>query len=371
VAGVPLISAEKGARAHRSGILLQRERQRGIEILRARGTRFSKRRFVGRFSNYVSYFLSACYAGLQLDHPDIVVACTDPPIIGLAGYVAARRFKVPFVMSYRDIFPEVARLLEDFQSESVNRALQRINCFLARKADRVVALGETMRQRLIEGKGADPAKTLVIPDWADCTEIVPGPKRNPCSIANGLAEKFVVMHSGNIGLSQSLETLVHAAARLREYPDIEVVFVGDGVKKAGLIDLTRALGLDNVRFLPYQPVEKLKESFAAADVFVVSLKVGMAGYIVPSKLYGILASGRPYVAAVEDASEVTAITRKYDCGLLASPGDPGDLAEKILVLYGDRERMRHLGTNARDAALEFDRPRQIQKYYDLFCKLAG
>jgi glycosyltransferase involved in cell wall biosynthesis len=212
-----------------------------------------------------------------------------------------------------------------------------------------VALGETMRQRLIEGKGSDPAKTLVIPDWADCTEIVPGPKRNPFSIANGLVEKFVVMHSGNIGLSQSLETLVHAAARLSEYPDIEVVFVGEGVKKPGLIDLARALSLNNVRFLPYQPIEKLRESFAAADVFVVSLKVGMAGYIVPSKLYGILAAGRPYIAAVEDASEVTGITTKYDCGLLASPGDPGDLAEKVLALYRDRERTRQLGVNARDA----------------------
>jgi glycosyltransferase involved in cell wall biosynthesis len=371
VAGVPLISAGTGTSIQRSGILLQRERYGGIEIHRARGTRFSKRRFAGRFSNYVSYFLSACYAGLQLDRPDIVVACTDPPIIGLAGYLAARRFGVPFVMSYRDIFPEVARLLEDFQSESVNRVLQGVNCFLARKADRVVALGETMRQRLIEGKRADPAKTLVIPDWADCTEIVPGPKRNPFSLANGLADKFVVMHSGNIGLSQSLETLVQAAARLREYPDVEVVFVGEGVKKAGLVDLAGDLRLDNVRFLPYQPVEKLKESFAAADVFVVSLKVGMAGYIVPSKLYGILAAGRPYVAAVEEASEVTGITTKYDCGLLASPGDPGDLAEKILVLYRDRERARQLGANARDAALEYDRPRQIQKYYELFCKLAG
>lgn len=371
VAGVPLISAGGNTSSHSPGLLLQRERHQGIEILRARGTRFSKRRFAGRFSNYVSYFLSASYAGLRLNRPDIVVACTDPPIIGLAGYLAARRFRVPFVMSYRDIFPEVARLLEDFQSETVNRVLQEVNCFLARRADRVVALGETMRQRLIEGKGADPAKTIVIPDWADCTEIVPGPKRNPFSIANGLAEKFVVMHSGNIGLSQSLETLVQAAALLREYSDIEVVFVGEGVKKPGLVDRARALGLGNVRFLHYQPVEKLKESFAAADVFVVSLKVGMAGYIVPSKLYGILAAGRPYVAAVEEASEVTGITTKYDCGLLASPGNPEDLAEKILILYRDRERTRQLGANARVAALEFDRPRQIQKYHELFCKLAG
>ena len=145
---------------------------------------------------------------------------------------------------------------------------------------------------------------------------------------------------------------MQAAALLKEYSDIEVVFVGEGVKKPGLIDRARALGLNNVRFLPYQPVEKLKESFAAADVFVVSLKVGMAGYIVPSKLYGILAAGRPYVAAVEEASEVTGITRKYDCGLLASPGSPEDLAEKILILYRDPERTLQLGANARVAALE-------------------
>src|SRR5260370_38739455 len=127
-----------------------------------------------------------------------------------------------------------------------------------------------------------------------------------------------------MGLSPSFDPLVHAAAWLKEYPDIEVVFVGEGVKKAGLVELGRSLGLGNVRFLPYQPVERLTESFAAADVFVVSLKVGMAGYIVPSKLYGILAAGRPYVPAVEEASEATGITTKDDLCRLAAPGAARD-----------------------------------------------
>ena len=204
VAGVPLLPATGNGSNATSGHLFTRERYRGIEILRARGTRFSKRRFVGRFSNYVSYFLSACYTGLYLARPDVVVALTDPPIVGLAAYLAARRFGAPLVMSYRDIFPEVARLLEDFQSETVNRVLHGVNCFLVRQADRSVALGETMRYHLIHGKGADAARTVVIPDWADCAEIVPGPKRNPFSLAHGLADTFVVMHSGNIGLSQGL-----------------------------------------------------------------------------------------------------------------------------------------------------------------------
>ncbi len=371
VAGVPLLAASGDEAGPTEGFVIQRERHRGIEVLRAPGTRFSKRHPLGRFANYVTYFLSACYAGLRLDRPDVVVALTDPPIIGLAAYLASRRFGVPFVMSYRDIFPEVARLLEGFESETVNRVLHGVNRFLVRKADRIVALGETMRKRLIDGKGADPARTVVIPDWADCSEITPGSKRNPFSLAHGLADKFVVMHSGNIGLSQGLETVIQAAARLSGLPDIHFVFIGDGVQRPLLESQARALGLRNVLFLPYQPREGLRDSFASADVFVVSLKAGLAGYIVPSKLYGILAAGRPYVAAVEDASEVAAITERSRCGLLTAPGDAEGLVERILALYRDRALARDLGENARRAALEFDRKLQVRAYYDLFRELTG
>jgi len=179
------------------------------------------------------------------------------------------------------------------------------------------------------------------------------------------------MHSGNIGLSQSLETVVQAATRLQQEPSIQVVFVGSGVKKPALEEQVRQLGLTNVRFLPYVPKEQLYESFASADVFIVSLKKGLAGYIVPSKLYGILAAGRPYVAAVESDCEVTAITKQYDCGVLAAPQDPADLAEKILLLYRNRELAKRFGTNARLASLQFDRPRQVRKYYDLFRQLTS
>jgi len=369
VAGQPLLVAGNDTDAALSGWLVSRERHAGVDILRARGTRFSKARFIGRATNYVTYFVSACVAGLRLDRPDVVVALTDPPIIGLAGYLAARRFRTPFVMAYKDVFPEVARLLEDFQSETVNRVLQAVTCFLAARADRVAALGDTMRRRLIEGKGADPARTVVIHDWIDCDAVTPTPRDNEFARANGFTDKFVVMHSGNLGLSQGLETLVDAAALLKHVVDIEVVFVGEGIKKAALIAQTRALGLRNVRFLPFTPKERLAESFGAADVFVISLKPGLAGYVVPSKLYGILASGRPYVAAVEPESEVWSITERYQSGLLVEPGKPRDLAESILKLHHDRGLATRLGANARRAALEFDRRRQVRAYHDLFAGL--
>jgi colanic acid biosynthesis glycosyl transferase WcaI len=318
----------------------------------------------------VSYFLSSCLAGLQLSKPDVIVALTDPPIIGLAALLAARHFGVPLVLSFRDIFPEVARLLEDFQSETVNRILDRINRFLLRQTDRAIALGETMRARLVQEKGASPDKVAIIPDWADCSQITPAEKRNPFSLAHGLADVFVVMHSGNIGLSQDLHILVEAAARLQDVPDLRIVFVGDGVKRPLLQQQAQAAGLANILFLPFQPKERLTESLAAADVFIVSLKEGLAGYIVPSKLYSILAAGRPYVAAVEPACEVATITRDYGCGLLADAGNAGDLAEKIRLLYENRNLARQMGATGRKVAeTHFDRKIGVRAYFDLFTGL--
>ncbi|HXT69793.1 MAG TPA: glycosyltransferase family 4 protein [Vicinamibacterales bacterium] len=351
------------------GRLLGREEHNGVAILRASGTRFSKARFIGRATNYVTYFLSASYAGLRLDRPDVVVALTDPPIIGLAAWLAGKRFGAPLVMAFNDLFPEVTVLLPGFHSRPVNAMLQAVNKFLVKRAAANVALGETMRQRLIDNKGAPPDRTTIIANWADTSAIRPGPKANPFSLEHGLDRKFVVMHSGNIGLSQSLETVVEAAGLVRDIPDLQVVFVGDGVKKQEIQERARAAGLTNVRFLPFTPRERLGESFASADVFIVSLQRGLAGYIVPSKLYGILAAGRPYVAAVEESCEVASLTARQDCGLLAEPGNAVAMAARIRQLHADRELTRRLGANAREAGLAFDRRLQVAKYRDLFAGL--
>ena len=366
VAGPPLLAPQAHRRLGRGWLPVRRDVHHGVQMYRAASTTFPPGRFVGRAANYLSYFLSACLAGLMVPRPDVVVPLTDPPIIGLAALLTARRWSARLVFLCQDVFPEVTWLLEDFQNATVNRVLDRINRRLVRQADRVVALGDTMRQRLIVGKGADPQKVEVIHNWADCEAIVPGSKDNAFARAHGLAERFVVMHSGNIGLSQHLDSLLDAASLLRPYEDLRVALVGDGTKRLALEARARSQGLSNVRFLPYQLRERLTESFATADVFVIALKRGLAGYIVPSKLYGILAAGRPYVAAVEDDCEVAAITREYHCGLLAEPGDPKDLAEKLLTLYHDRALAHRLGANARRAALVFDRRRQVQSYHELF-----
>jgi glycosyltransferase involved in cell wall biosynthesis len=351
--------------------LVTRERRHGVEIHRARGTRFDKRRFAGRATNYVTYFLSATWAGLRLDRPDVIVALTDPPIIGLSAWLAGHRFRAPFVMAFNDLFPEVAALLPDFQSATINGVLQRVNEFLVRRAAMNIALGETMRRRLIENKGAPSDRTVVIPSWADTSAIVPGPKRNAFSERHGLADRFVVMHSGNLGLSQELVSIVDAAALLADLPDVLVVFQGEGVEKPTLEARARALGLGNVRFLPFADRSELAASFSAADVFIVSLQRGLSGFIVPSKLYGILAAGRPYVAAVEETCEVAAVTTQNACGLIAEPGNASSIADGIRLLYRDRDLAARLGANARRTSALFERRLQVRRYVDVFRGLDG
>jgi putative colanic acid biosynthesis glycosyltransferase WcaI len=343
----------------------------GVHIVRASGSTLDPRPFIGRATNYVSYFASAAVKGLAIRKPDVAVALTDPPIIGLAALATASKAHAPFVFLCEDIFPEVATLLEDFHSDVVNAALTRVNRFLVRKATRIVALGDTMKRRLVDGKGADPSKVTVIQNWADCRTVAPGPRDNPFARQHGLVDRFVVLHAGNIGLSQDLEIVLHAAGQLRDRPDVIFVFVGDGAKKKDLQDIAARRDLRNVMFLPFQPREMMDQSYATADVSLVSLKRGLAGVIVPSKIYNVLASGRPCIAAVEQDSEVADIINRHDCGFVIGPGDASALQARILDLADDRERAVAMGARARCAALQFDRPRQVAAYDALLREVAS
>lgn len=369
------VSVVAGAPAHpqngefKERIPLARESHKGVSILRTYSTTLSKERAVYRFTNYISYFLSSLLGGFLLKKPDVIVALTDPPIIGLAGLLWAKVYRAKFVFWCQDIFPEVALLLEDFRNDHLNRFLDKINRFLLRKADRTIAIGETMKRRLVEVKNAPEEKMAVIHNWADCEKIRPIDGSNTFRSQYGLNGKFVVMHSGNIGLSQDIGKIVEAAKILREKRDVLFLIIGEGNKKAELERKTEEWGLNNVIFLPYQPKELLKYSFSAADLFLISLKKGLAGYIVPSKLYGILASGRPFVAAVEPECEVATISRLYECGVICPPGDPAALASAIVKLYEDPENLKSMGRRSREAAKDYDRKVALKSFCDIFSEL--
>lgn len=368
VAGVPL-SSSVTVSAPRWYRPVREEWHNGVRILRAFGTTLDKRQFTGRATNYLSYFASALLGAARLGGVDVVIALTDPPIIGLPARAAARMHGARFVFLCQDIFPEVARLLEDFQSDRVEALLTRVGKYTVRHADAIVALGDTMKRRLVETKDADPSRIRVIHNWADCDAIVPASKDNPFARAHGLVDRFVVMHSGNIGLSQGTDRLLDVADRVRDLTDVVIAIVGDGAQKRALVEAAGARNLTNVRFFPYQPKSALVDSFATADVFVISLKRGLSGFIVPSKLYGILAAGRPFIAAVEDDSEAAEIARAHDCGIVVPPGSVEGMEAAIRELHADRARARTMGDRARKAGLLFDRRRAVTSYENVFLEL--
>lgn len=361
VAGHPFAASGQAVRSS--------ETRNGVRILRARGTTLSPRSFAGRAANYMTYFLSALWIAIRLPRQDVTVALTDPPIIGLAALAARPRCGMVFFC--QDIFPEVAGLLEDFRSPLVNHLLDRLNRFLLRRAARVVALGDTMAARLIHGKGANPKHLTVIHNWADTSAIVPSDKNNAFAREHGLVDRFVVLHAGNIGLAQNLDVVLDAAERLRSRRDIVILFIGEGNRKAALEAAVRARGLDNVRFLPFQPRDQLRWTYASSDVCLVSLKPGLTGYIVPSKLYPILAAGRPYVAAVESMSEVAALTERHRCGVLVAPGDAAGLAAEIARLADQPHERDTMGGRARVAAELFARDRQVATHAQVLEEVAG
>ena len=267
------------------------------------------------------------------------------------------------------MFPEVAVLLEDFRSPLVNAILDSVSRHLLRAADAVVVLGESMKQRLVTGKGADAGKMVIIHNWADTMLLAPATGTAFAS-AHHLRDRFVVMHAGNIGLSQNLEIVLGAAERLRNDARVRFVMVGDGARRAALEAAAARRGLANIVFLPYQPREAMRDSYAAADVFLVSLRAGLSGFIVPSKVYSIIAAGKPFIAAIEEDSEAVAIAREHGCGEVVPPGDDEALARAIQALADNPARIARMAHAARAAGALYDRPRQVAEYARLLARVA-
>jgi colanic acid biosynthesis glycosyl transferase WcaI len=370
VAGMPM-SAETTLAPVPWYAPVRREQRNGVTILRAWSTSKPTRKFAGRLSNYLSYFTAASVASFRIGRPDVIVSLTDPPIVSLTAMAAAKATGAKFVFLCQDIFPEVARLLEDFQSRKVEAVLTKIGRLTVKQADRIIALGDTMKRRLVETKNADPNKIRVIHNWSDAEKIQPASKDNAFAREHGLVKKFVVMHSGNVGMSQDVDALLDVAMLVSDLPDVVIAIVGEGARKRFLLQEVERRGLTNVRFFPYQPKTRLTESFATADVFVVSLKPGLAGFIVPSKVYGVLVAGRPFIAVIESDSEVAQIAREHHCGIVVEPGNREQIAAAIRRLHDDRHYREQLGANARVAGLLYDRPRAVEAYRDLFEETAS
>ena len=318
-----------------------------VRIVRVSSTSYERSELVHRAANYFSYLGSALSYVLKAPAPDLVICMTDPPIVGDLGVIVGRRFDAPVLVISQDVFPEIATELGRLGNPAVVAVLRGLVGAYLRRADRIVAIGETMRERL-EAKGASPERVRVIPNWVDTTAITPQPRENQWAERHGLVSKFVVMHSGNVGHAQDLDSLVRAATFLRDLDDLRVVIAGFGARHAEMVALARRLEVgDLVRFFDYQPRDRLPLSLSSADLHVVGLAKGLAGYVVPSRLYGILSAGRPVVVAADEESETARIVAEVGCGLVIPPGRPELLARTIRAAREGAYDLAEMGERGR------------------------
>jgi len=213
----------------------------------------------------------------------------------------------------------------------------------------------------------------VIPNWVDTETLTPRPRRNEWSAAHDLDDRFVVMHSGNIGHAQNLDVLIRSATFLRDLDDVAIVLIGDGARRDELVELAQQLEVDDrVQFLPYQERSALPLSLSSADVHVVGLAPGLSGYVVPSRVYGILAVGRPVIAAVDPESETAQLVNAAGCGIVVPPGRPEVLADAIRSASEGGLDLDSLGAAGREHVVaNAGRPAAVERYRALLRETAA
>jgi glycosyltransferase involved in cell wall biosynthesis len=341
----------------------------GVGIVRVRSTTYERSRLSRRALNYFTYVIGVMWKGVFARRPDLVICMTDPPFIGAMARVVALRFRAPLLVIAQDVFPEIAVKLGRLHNPVVVHSLRLLVNSSLRSADRVVAIGDTMKQRL-EEKGVRPERIRVIPNWVDVTRVRPQPRDNPWAREHRLTKRFVVMHSGNVGHAQDLDTLIRACTFLRDLDDLAVRIIGSGARREELIQLARWLEADKVRFMPWQPYELRSLSISTADIHVVGLARGLAGYVVPSRLYGVLATGRPVIAAAEEESETAQLVARVGCGVIVPPGNPFALARAIRAAHDGEYDLAEMGRRARAfAESEADRSIAIDRYEAVLSEL--
>jgi colanic acid biosynthesis glycosyl transferase WcaI len=348
----------------------RREVHHGVEIVRVPSTSFERSKIFARAANYASYLTTAVLYGVRGPRPDVVLCMTDPPVVADIALLVARRYKAPLVVISQDVFPEIAIELKRLENPVVMSLLRRLVGVYLRRADSVVAIGDTMRLRL-EEKGARPNRVRVIPNWVDTSRLKPLPKDNAWARGGDLQSKFVVMHSGNVGHAQDLDSLVRAATFLRDLDALTIMIIGTGARHAELVALAQLLEVDQVQFLYYQSRARLPQSLSAADVHVVGLASGLAGYVVPSRLYGILAVARPVIVAADPESETALVVERVGCGIVVPPGRPELLARAIRDAHDGKYDLAAMGARGREwVEREADRSVALRRYRDLLHELA-
>jgi len=326
----------------------------GIRIRRVWGTRFPKLSPLGKLLNLASFAAAAAARVLSDWRRTPLLVVTNPPFLPAAGLLSSLLYRRPYIFLVFDVYPDVGFATGVLrQGGLVSRLWDLANQFFYRQARAVVVLGRCMARKVRSqrklGRGRDH-RLHTIHVWADDRRIQPMQREgSPLLTQWGLEDKFVVQYSGNMGRIHDMQTIMEGVRRLADHRDIHFQFIGQGQKRGAMEAYAREHRLANCSFHEYVPRDLLSASLAVADVGVLSLDRGQAGLAVPSKLYGIMASGRPTIAVIEKRSEAARVILEERCGRVVAPGDGAGFVRAVLSLKQDPELCCEMGERANRA----------------------
>ena len=336
--------------------LLRRDVRNGLAVERIGSTAFPRHRMTRRVTNYLSYASLVIPRAMALK-ADLVLAMTDPPFAGIVGAALARMKRLPFVYNIRDLYPDMAIGGEIVRPQSWTSLWERMHRNALRRATRVIVLGDDMCERIVL-KGVSPDRIVVVRDGASLPAAAAAAD-HPVVREIRSSAKFVALHAGNLGFYGAWPTLIEAAKSFNGDGG-QLIFVGDGANRVRLEELSRDCA--SIRFLRFRPANEIPCVMTAGDVHVVTVRRGLSGVVVPSKIYAILAAGRPVLAVAPDECDVSRIVRENECGLVADPDNPLAVAAAIRELRSDPGRLRLMGERAREASRKYVRVAELEKF---------
>ncbi|MDF1553827.1 MAG: glycosyltransferase family 4 protein [Deferrisomatales bacterium] len=345
--------------------LWQTETMDGIRVIRVWSYVTANEGFAKRILDYLSYMVAAVLASPFVRKPDLVVATSPQFFTACAGWLVSRMKDIPFVFELRDIWPESVKAVGAMGDSVVIRFFERIEMGLYQRAARIVSVTHSFKSILVR-RGVEPGKIAVVTNGVDMIRFRPMDKDAELMASYGLEGKFVAGYVGTHGMAHALETLLEAAVLLRDRPGGEafrLILLGHGARKQALVEKAGEMGLSNVIFVDSVPKEEVVRYWSLMDLAVIHLrKTELFTTVIPSKLFECLGMGIPVLHGV--AGESAAIVEREGCGVTFEPENAGELANQILSLKGDPERLTQLRRNALEAATRYDRA-------DLACRMFG
>ncbi|WP_127498103.1 glycosyltransferase family 4 protein [Paenibacillus glycanilyticus] len=326
----------------------------GVKVLRIRVPEFSKNNKMSRIKNILAYFVGAMLATFKVGKMDYVYSISQPPVLGgLIGVWGKWMKRAKYIYNIQDFNPEQTMAVGYSKNKLILNAMLWFDKFSCKCSDKVIVVGrdmvETVKHRF---KGKKVPNHSFINNWIDEKEIYPLPSDHKQVVSfkkkYGLENKFVIMYSGNIGLYYDLENIMHVIKEFKEQDDIVFAFIGEGSVLSNLVDYKEEHDLKNVTFIPYQKKSDLIYSLNAGDIHWCINAKGIKGVSVPSKLYGVLAAGKPIIGVLEEGSEARMIIEEIGCGFVTEPGNYSEVARIIQRLIDEKQIVSSMGARNRE-----------------------